>query len=240
MALVYPRFVVNEFAPAFRLFDELQSASRRGLCGPRFQSKARPFNPRFDVTENKDGYELKGELPGVAPKNIEVLFTDEKTLTIKGHTESHREEGTRPTTAQVESQTEEAKATESQTEQAPVPVSDENETSSSYHKASVEDEYVDVSESEATMSGANPDATPAKTPKEAAAEKQEAAAAVAPAQTDGRKYWLTERSQGRFSRSWEFPKNVQQDQVTASLKDGILSIVVPKAPVPENRRVEIQ
>ena len=169
MALVYPRFVFNDFAPAFRFFDELQGASsRRGRCGPhRYQQyKARPFNPRFDVTESKDSYELKGELPGVEQSNIEVVFTDEKTLTIKGRSESHREEGTRPT-AQVEAQqTEQAKPTEAQTEQAPVPVSDESDTSS-YHKASVEDEYVDVSESDVTMSGANPDATPAETPKEA-------------------------------------------------------------------------
>lgn len=231
MALFYPRFVVNEFSPVFRLIDDLQAVSRPSRYG-RFAYKQRSFQPRFDVTENKDSYELKGELPGIDQKNIEIVFTDEKTLTIKGHTESSHQGYTQPTT-QVEGQTEQAKETEGQTEQASAPESD----TSSYHKASVEDEYVEVSESEATMSGGNPDAAPAETPKEAETEKQEAAAS---AKKQCSRYWVSERSVGRFSRQFSFPKRVDQENVSASLKHGILSIVIPKAPVPENKRIEIQ
>jgi len=43
------------------------------------------------------------------------------------------------------------------------------------------------------------------------------------------KYWLSERSVGEFSRSFKFHVCVDHDRVQASMKDGLLSIVVPKA-----------
>jgi HSP20 family protein len=43
------------------------------------------------------------------------------------------------------------------------------------------------------------------------------------------KYWLSERSIGQFSRSFEFHVLVDQDHIQASIKNGLLSIVVPKA-----------
>ena len=232
MALFHPRFVVNEFAPVFRFLDELQGVSRASRCGPQAQ-KFRSFQPRFDVTENKDSYELKGELPGIEQKNIEVAFTDVNTLTIRGHTESYREEGTKPS-EQVEAKAEQAEAIAGETEKAAATES-QSETDS-YHKASVEDEdFEHVSESDATMSGANPDATPTETPKET--PKQEVAEA---AKTERSRRWVSERSVGRFSRTFSFPNRIDQESVSASLKNGILSIVVPKAAVPENKRIEIQ
>jgi HSP20 family protein len=51
------------------------------------------------------------------------------------------------------------------------------------------------------------------------------------AKTDGHSgptYWMAERSIGEFKRSFNFPHRVDQDAVKASLKNGILSIVVPK------------
>ena len=228
MSLFYPRFVTNEFAPMFRLLDDLQTVSRPTYHG-RCSNKQRSFQPRFDVIENQDSYELKGELPGIDQKNIEVAFTDEKTLVIKGHTQSRNE----PTT-QVEAQPEQT--TETQSEKAPASESD----TSSYQKASVEDEYVDVGESDAKMSGGNGEATPAETPKEVSSEEAAPQEVAAPVKTEQPKRWISERSVGRFSRSWTFPKRVDQENVTASLSNGILSIIVPKAPAPENRRIEIQ
>jgi HSP20 family protein len=38
-----------------------------------------------------------------------------------------------------------------------------------------------------------------------------------------------ERSFGTFSRSWELPKEVDQDSITASSKHGVLLVTVPKA-----------
>lgn len=56
---------------------------------------------------------------------------------------------------------------------------------------------------------------------------------------DETKYWVSERSVGSFSRSFTFPQNVDQDNVTASMKNGILSIHVPKAKKPESRKITI-
>lgn len=54
------------------------------------------------------------------------------------------------------------------------------------------------------------------------------------------KYWVSERSVGEFHRSFAFPARVDQDAVKASLKNGILSIVVPKAKAPLARKINIE
>ena len=50
----------------------------------------------------------------------------------------------------------------------------------------------------------------------------------------------TERSVGEFHRSFAFPARVDQDSVKASLKNGILSILVPKAQAPQPRKISIE
>jgi len=89
-----------------------------------------------------------------------------------------------------------------------------------YHKATVEDE--------STMSGVNPDSTP-----------EETAVAEMP-KSDGSEYWVSERSVGEFARTFSFPKQVDQENVKASLKNGILSIIVPKAVAPQSKRINIE
>jgi HSP20 family molecular chaperone IbpA len=54
------------------------------------------------------------------------------------------------------------------------------------------------------------------------------------------KYWVSERSVGEFHRSFNFPTLVDQDGVKANLKNGILSIVVPKAAPPVSKKIAIQ
>lgn len=57
--------------------------------------------------------------------------------------------------------------------------------------------------------------------------------------SDQGKYWVSERSLGEFSRSFSFPQNIDQDQVKASLKSGILSVIVPKARKQDRRKITI-
>lgn len=59
-------------------------------------------------------------------------------------------------------------------------------------------------------------------------------------ETPKAKYWVSERSVGEFHRSFAFPARVDQDAVKASLKNGILSIVVPKATAPQSRKINIE
>jgi len=53
------------------------------------------------------------------------------------------------------------------------------------------------------------------------------------------KYWVSERSVGQFSRTFTFPNRVDQDNVKASMKNGILSVIVPKSKKPESRKITI-
>jgi len=53
------------------------------------------------------------------------------------------------------------------------------------------------------------------------------------------KYWLSERSVGEFSRAFKFHVYVDQDRVQASMKNGLLSIVIPKAGKRVNYKITI-
>ncbi|KAK2611154.1 hypothetical protein N8I77_004527 [Diaporthe amygdali] len=90
------------------------------------------------------------------------------------------------------------------------------------HKATVEDE-----ESEkAKEQGASTEV--AKTSKQQELQK--------PAE----RYWVSERSVGSFHRTFSFPSRIDQEQVTANLNNGVLTINVPKVKKQEGRRIAIQ
>jgi HSP20 family molecular chaperone IbpA len=169
--------------PFFNLFNdtfsELQKLS---------DTASRTFAPKFDVKEAKDSYILEGELPGIDQKDVVIEFADEQTITIKGRTESQREEGTKPTATEVDD------SGKDQPTQA---------TSSS---------------TEVTTTGS----------KDVAKQGQQ------------HTYWVSERSVGEFARSFSFPNPVDHDNVKASMKNGILSIVVPKLQKAKTqRRIQI-
>jgi HSP20 family molecular chaperone IbpA len=56
----------------------------------------------------------------------------------------------------------------------------------------------------------------------------------------GHRFWVSERSVGEFHRSFNFPARVDQDNVKASLKNGVLSVVVPKAAPPTAKKITIE
>lgn len=59
-------------------------------------------------------------------------------------------------------------------------------------------------------------------------------------QQTGEKFWVSERSVGDFSRNFNFPAKVDHDAVKASMKNGVLNVVVPKAPVHTgSRKIQI-
>ena len=65
------------------------------------------------------------------------------------------------------------------------------------------------------------------------------AIASAKSPTPKKKYWVSERQVGRFHRTFTFPARVDQDGVKANLKNGILSIIIPKAPVDTPKKIRI-
>jgi HSP20 family molecular chaperone IbpA len=62
---------------------------------------------------------------------------------------------------------------------------------------------------------------------------------VQPPPPTQRKYWLSERSVGEFTRCFIFHVRVDQDHVQASIKNGLLSVVVPKAQEQDSRKIPI-
>ena len=54
-----------------------------------------------------------------------------------------------------------------------------------------------------------------------------------------RKYWLSERSFGEFGRSFNFDFRVDQDNVQTSLKNGLLTIIIPKSRLFERRKINV-
>ncbi|RJE17378.1 Heat shock protein [Aspergillus sclerotialis] len=169
----------SDMGPFFNLFNdtfsELQKLS---------DNASRTFAPKFDVKEAKDSYILEGELPGIDQKDVVIEFADEQTLTVKGKTETFREEGTKPSEANGEGKKEEA------------------------------------------ASGS----------KEVATTGSKEVAKAEPQHT----YWVSERSVGEFARSFSFPNPVDHEKVKASMKNGILSIVVPKLTKQKTaKRIEI-
>ena len=57
---------------------------------------------------------------------------------------------------------------------------------------------------------------------------------------DKAKYHRLERFYGNFTRSYVLPSNVETDKITASFKDGVLEIVLPKAESAKARKISIQ
>lgn len=197
----------------FRLLD----AAIADPLQPTRHAARQSFTPRFDVREAGSNYELQGELPGFEQKDLDIEFVDERTLVIKG---KHRSDkvSTHAFAATEESQS--RPITDSPASEAA------SDKSSNYHKASVEEEYVDA--------GAE---------SEAAGEKASTDEGVKAVEQDNRvepdTYWISERSTGAFERRFRFPGQVNHDEVKASLKNGILNIVVPKI-VEEAKRIAIQ
>ena len=95
-------------------------------------------------------------------------------------------------------------------------------------KATVEDEDGGAADSSAKDADADGDASTEVV--RASEQKQD------PEHT----YWVSERLSGSFTRSFSLHARVKQDDVKAGLKNGILTITVPKAGAPESRRITIE
>ncbi|KAL2756189.1 hypothetical protein ACRALDRAFT_1063799 [Sodiomyces alcalophilus JCM 7366] len=187
----------TSFTPLFRLLDDFDAYTRTHGDVARTKGNI-TFQPKFDVREVEDAYELHGELPGISKENISIEFADQHTMLIRGRVERSYTSGT-PPSGFIEDTQKGGAITEGGEQAKP-------------RQASVEDE---PSEQETT----------AAVTKSEGGKKQDRA-----------KYWVSERTVGEFSRTFDFPGQIQQDGVTASLKDGILNVRVPKAPKHETRR----
>ncbi|KAH7326614.1 HSP20-like chaperone [Stachybotrys elegans] len=212
----FPANFYNEpssFTPLFRLLDDFDNYSRQtgtgtGTSGRR--SGLPHWQPKFDLRETGEAYELHGELPGVAKENVQIEFSDPQTLIVRGRAERVYTAGS-PPAGHLEGSSSGGAITE-------------GGESSKPHRATVEDDTNDTN----GKPGGSSDAV---VQQQKDSEKKSSG--------DKAKYWLTERSVGEFSRTFSFPTRVDQEAVSASFKDGILNITVPKAKKHESRRIAI-
>ncbi|TAK18088.1 MAG: Hsp20 family protein, partial [Myxococcaceae bacterium] len=54
------------------------------------------------------------------------------------------------------------------------------------------------------------------------------------------RYYLYERSYGSFSRSFTLPDGVDNTKVAADLKDGVLTMLVPRRPETQPRKINVR
>lgn len=200
------------FTPLFRLLDDFETYSKQAQPGRSHRVHVPTFNPKFDVREVEDAYELHGELAGLNKKDVHIEFTDPQTMVVRGRIERSYVTGTL------------ADLAEDTTTDDFVTVSDEHTPTPKGHQATVEDE--------ATDDGTSTPATTVADPEKTEPEKESKPA-------DKAKYWVSERSIGDFSRTFNFHARVNQEGVTAKLENGVLSVRVPKAPKHEARRIDI-
>jgi HSP20 family molecular chaperone IbpA len=214
-ATFFPQFPVADLASFLQALDDsIASPASRPI---------RTFQPRFDVREEKDSFKLNGELPGVEQKDISIEFVDPDTLVIRGR--SVRRE------SKVAVAADNKASSEKEIEAAAATSDTASETGSTYQKPSVEEDFVDVpSENNGTVT---PATTAAKAEKPAPKQTEKPKA-------EPIKYLVSERAVGEFNRRFTFPGHVDQEGVTASLKNGILSVVVPKVVQKEPKKIVIQ
>lgn len=205
----------TSFTPLFRLLEDFDDYSRQGNGHHQGRrSGLAHWQPKFDVRETGSAYELHGELPGMGKENVKIEFTDAQSMLISGKVERTYTSGTPP-----------AGALEGTTVSGAITEGDEQQAKPSSHKTTVED--------------ATDDGAPATVHSSEAAEGEVEKSTQLKKPADTSKYWLSERSIGEFSRTFNFPTRVDQDSVTANFTDGILHIVVPKAAKHEPRRIAI-
>lgn len=86
-----------------------------------------------------------------------------------------------------------------------------------------------------------PDTSTEDTKKYVEAEKtpQEMAQETESQIRNGGKYWVAERVVGEFVRTFSFPVEIEIDEVKAGMKNGVLTILAPKARARGGRKVVI-
>ncbi|KAK4207794.1 30 kDa heat shock protein [Rhypophila decipiens] len=222
--------------PLFRLLDDFEHyAQDQQVAQPetkrlrRSSTRSPTFKPKFDVHEIENTYELHGELAGIQRENLNIEFTDPRTIQISGRIERTKEQ--QPT---IEEQ-QHPEVTEAEK------TNGTNDDDNNNHHATVEDDPEEETASNKSwtrVGSPKPEtaAEPTKTqiekaPKEAATPKKNDNA--------GGKIWLWERSIGEFSRTFTFPRDVEHNGVSASLNNGILSVTVPKKAMHQPRRIAV-
>ncbi|KAI1433214.1 30 kDa heat shock protein [Xylaria sp. CBS 124048] len=197
----------------------MENTQRAQQSRPAHRSTS-TFTPRFDVMETEESYKLYGELPGAEKRDVTVEFKDTQTIVVRGHSERNYE-GTNVPFGTIDHTVNNGIANNGI---ANKPHSEGSETrSNKSFQATVEDEtdydYVPVASTRTT------------TPVEEPPKPRTSQARV-------QSTWIYERSVGDFQRSFAFKTRIDAENATASLENGLLTVVIPK--VTKHSRIVVQ
>ena len=241
-----PRF---SFDPFLALVDEtLGQIHRQAQRQAELEKQQTIFNARFDVRENTESYQVEGEVPGFEQENIEIEFTDENTLKISGSMERKAEPQTQSEIKKMEVESSASRTPHSTQTTAEDQSDGKSETSSmKSYQATVEDDFEDLGAESETMSsvsstsnGKEKATEEPELPQTTVTQQSQAKVAAPQQQPTTNHHLVSERSYGSFTRTFNFPARVDVVNVRASLKNGLLSINVPKAAAFKTRRIAIQ
>lgn len=230
------------------------------------QQKKRALRAKFTVSQQEQGWQVDGDIHGFDQENISIEILDDQTVKIAGNTEWQLEKApkepqhleTAPL-ASLEQHSEEvqdadtadATLNNSHTQKASIEADSDTESHKSY-QATVEDDFEDLgAEASSIISASSGTSTPAEPQepkgKEKAFEESATPESVVVPQTEPAEPTQQpedyaeekERNHGSFERTFRFPERFNASGVTASFKDGALKITVPKAQLPQVRRIAI-
>jgi HSP20 family molecular chaperone IbpA len=214
----------------------------------------RALRAKFAASQNEKGWQVDGDIQGFTQENISIEVTNENTLKISGNTHWQSEKSQTQAAPAIEQPTEEANvepeaetATEAEITTARATTPDSDTTSHKSYQPTVEDDFEDLgAEASSLFSTPSAPSTPAEPKGKERAVEEPAATETAvvyqpqpevPAQQE--KPQELERVHGSFERTFRFPERIDAANVSASFKDGVLRITVPRAQVLQTRRIAI-
>jgi len=84
----------DPFEDMNRLWDQVNNLFEQNLARPEREPAPRTWAPAVDIAETKEAIILRLELPGIAPKELDIQITEE-TLTIGGERKPAKTDGQR-------------------------------------------------------------------------------------------------------------------------------------------------
>jgi HSP20 family molecular chaperone IbpA len=160
------------------------------------------------------------------------------------------EQSTEETSEAAHNEPEVETTTEAESTTAGVATPDSDTMSHKSYQATVEDDFEDLGDELSSSSSRPSTPVESKEPKgkeKAVEEPVNTETAVVtqpqpevPAHQPQEQHEQQERVHGSFTRSFRFPSRIDVANVSASFKDGVLRVNVPRAQAPQVRRITIQ
>lgn len=225
--------------------------------------RMRALRAEFEVNQNEKGWQIDGHIQGFDQENISVEMVDERTLKIAGNTHWQSEKAqpelqqpqieAAPAIEQASTEHEVENATETETTTAGAATPDSDTASHKSYQATVEDDFEDLGDdATSSVSSSSSSSSTAAEPKEpkgkekAVDEPTSTETVIVPqpqpevqSQESQAQSQQQKRVHGSFERTLRFPESIDVANVSASFKDGVLSVTVPRAQASQVRKIAI-